>query len=80
DVDLATGQTIEQMTMGVYAVRHEGADSTEAPEDVGVVIEGCTVLEALSDVAKGCALLLGLIYSLNLQYPKDLKHTFDFFK
>ena len=66
------------MVLGVYVVRHEGADSTDPPEDVGIVIEGCTVLQDLGDVASGCAVLLGLIYSLNLSYPKDLRYTFEF--
>ncbi|CAI5659841.1 unnamed protein product [Oreochromis niloticus] len=69
---------MEQLTLGVYVVRHEGANSADTPEDIDVIIEGCTVLQALSDVAKGCALLLGLIYSLNLSYPKHLKYTFEF--
>ncbi|XP_063349901.1 uncharacterized protein LOC134641414 [Pelmatolapia mariae] len=75
DVDL---EETEQLTLGVYVVRHEGANSADTPEDIGVIIEGCTVLQALSDVAKRCALLLGLIYSLNLSYPKHLKYTFEF--
>lgn len=78
DVDLGASRETEQLTLGVYVVRHEGADSADTPEDIGVIIEGCTVLQALSDMAKGCALLLGLIYSLNLSYPKHLKYTFEF--
>lgn len=66
------------MVLGVYVIRHEGAEPTELPEDVGVIIEGVEVLQDLRDVANGCAVLLGLIYSLNLSYPKDLRHTFEF--
>lgn len=36
------------------------------------------VLQDLKDVAHGCALLLGLIYCLNLEYPSNLKYTFEF--
>ncbi|KAI4896279.1 hypothetical protein NFI96_025685, partial [Prochilodus magdalenae] len=78
DVDLVSMREMEKMVLGVYVVRHEGADSTDPPEDVGIVIEGCTVLQDLGDVASGCAVLLGLIYSLNLSYPKDLRYTFEF--
>lgn len=78
DVDLSARRETEQLTLGVCVVRHEGADSADTPEDIGVIIERYTVLKALSDVAKGCALLLGLIYSLNLRYPKHLKYTFEF--
>uniref|UniRef100_A0A3B5B7Q7 Uncharacterized protein n=1 Tax=Stegastes partitus TaxID=144197 RepID=A0A3B5B7Q7_9TELE len=47
------------------------------PEDVGIVIEGMEVLHELTSVASACALLLGLIYALNLAYPKPLRFTFE---
>lgn len=50
----------------------------EPPSDVGIVVEGVKVLQELGDVTKACALLLGVIYSLNLSYPSDLKFTFEF--
>uniref|UniRef100_A0A3Q3ML27 Uncharacterized protein n=1 Tax=Mastacembelus armatus TaxID=205130 RepID=A0A3Q3ML27_9TELE len=77
DIDLEAEREREQMLLGVYAVRHEGVEPTDSP-NVGVIIEGCEVLQDLRDVASGCALLLGLIYCLNLSYPKDLKYTFEF--
>lgn len=64
--------------MSVYVVRPEDADDDDSPGDVGVIIEGCTVMQELRDVASGCAVLLGFIYSLNLSYPKHLKYTFEF--
>lgn len=64
--------------MGIYVVQREGAEGTDPPEDVGVIIEGCTVLQDLRDVANGSAALFGWIYSLNLSYPKDLRYTFEF--
>ena len=76
-IDLGAVRGIAKMVLGIYVVWHEGADSTD-PEDVGIVIEGCTVLQDLGDLANGCAVLLGLIYSLNLSYPKDLRYTFEF--
>lgn len=53
---------MERLALGVYIVRHDGADATDPPEDVGIVIEGCTVLRDLREVANGCAVLFGLIY------------------
>lgn len=51
----------------------------DPPEDVGIIIEGVQVqvLQYLGDAANACALLLGLIYALNLSYPPDLKYTFE---
>lgn len=48
------------------------------PVSAKIVIEGTDVLEDL-DVPKSCALLRGLIYTLNLSYSKELKNTFEVF-
>ncbi|GAA6233129.1 uncharacterized protein LOC115595175 [Lates japonicus] len=72
DIDSGAAREMEKVVLGVYTVRHEGADATDPP------VGGCTVLQDLGDVAKGCAVLFGLICSLNLSYPKDLRYTFEF--
>ncbi|XP_026018207.1 uncharacterized protein LOC113018960 [Astatotilapia calliptera] len=43
-----------------------------------IVIEGTAVLEDL-DVPRVCALMMGLIYTLNLSYPKQVKNTLEVF-
>jgi len=58
-------------------VEVEGGDATTPPADVGIVIEGVEVLHDLGDVASACALLMGVIYALNLSYPKELKAFFE---
>ncbi|KAL7861551.1 hypothetical protein SRHO_G00129920 [Serrasalmus rhombeus] len=68
---------LEQLTMAVLAIRGEGEGLREPPEDIGIVIEGVEVLHELTSVASACALLLGLIYVLNLAYPKPLRFTFE---
>jgi len=62
--------------MGVYIIQKE-ADPGDDPEDIGVLIEGVEVFSGLGDTAIACALLFGLIYSLNLSYPPELKCTFE---
>uniref|UniRef100_A0A3B3SBI3 Uncharacterized protein n=1 Tax=Paramormyrops kingsleyae TaxID=1676925 RepID=A0A3B3SBI3_9TELE len=62
------GQTL----MAVYTVRREGAEATDEPSHVGIVIEG------VENVALGCAMFFGLIYALNLSFPDKLKCTFEF--
>ncbi|KAL3987872.1 NLR family CARD domain-containing protein 3 [Sarotherodon galilaeus] len=52
DVDLGASRETEQPTLGVYVVRHEGANSADTPKNIGVIIEGCTVLQALGDHLK----------------------------
>lgn len=60
--------------MGLYVIQKEGADDEGKPEDVGVVIEG------VRSISFGCAMLFGVIYTLNLSYPQELKFTFEFFQ
>ncbi|RVE65645.1 hypothetical protein OJAV_G00118470 [Oryzias javanicus] len=73
-----TRADLEQILMGIYVIKHPGADADQSPEDIGIIIEGVTVLEELKDVASAYALLFGLMYDLNLSYPPDLKYTFEF--
>lgn len=69
---------MEQIVIGIYVIKHPGADADQLPEDVGIIVEGVQVLEGLKDVASACALLFGIIYDLNLSYPTDLRYTFEF--
>uniref|UniRef100_A0A3Q2D2W4 PB1 domain-containing protein n=1 Tax=Cyprinodon variegatus TaxID=28743 RepID=A0A3Q2D2W4_CYPVA len=71
---------LKQLTMAVFVIRKEEEGLKEPPEDIGIVIEGVEVLQDLTSVASACALLLGLIYSLNLAYPKALRFTFEVFQ
>lgn len=49
------------------------------PSSAKIVIEGAEVLENL-DVPRACALLMGLIYALNLSYPKHMIKTSEVFQ
>ncbi len=65
----------------VYVIQIEGASAEdETAADVGVVLEGVEVLQSLKSVTSGCVMLFGLIYALNLSYPKDFKCTFEVFQ
>lgn len=49
------------------------------PASATIMIEGTEVIEGLN-VPRACALLMGLIYALNLSYPRELKYTFEAFQ
>lgn len=44
-----------------------------------IIVEGSKILERI-DVARSRALMMGVIYALNLTYPKQLKFTFEVFQ
>ncbi|CAM4427737.1 unnamed protein product [Leuciscus chuanchicus] len=49
-------------------------------EDFSIILEGMQVMAGLENLARACAVLLGLTYALNLTYPKELRHTFEAFQ
>lgn len=65
DVDFRNALTqMETTVIGIYVIRHESEGEHQAPEDVGIIIEGVTVIKDLGDVATAVSLLFGLIYTL----------------
>ncbi|XP_026030133.1 uncharacterized protein LOC113025999 isoform X2 [Astatotilapia calliptera] len=63
------------ITNEVMKIVTRGA-TTSDPASARIILEGTEVLADL-DVPRACALLMGLIYALNLSYPKELKNTFE---
>ncbi|KAI3361685.1 hypothetical protein L3Q82_002043 [Scortum barcoo] len=48
-------------------------------KQAGIDIEGAKVLFCIPGVAHACTYLMGLIYAMELSYPKKLKYTFEVF-
>ncbi|XP_073469533.1 uncharacterized protein [Aquarana catesbeiana] len=44
-----------------------------------ILVEGTKILERYN-ISRCCAMLMGIIYALNLCYPKELKYTFEVFQ
>ncbi|KAI5109064.1 hypothetical protein C0J45_0461, partial [Silurus meridionalis] len=70
------GQT--EQTMKVLLIHNPMAE--DDPVDISIVIEGIQVISGCGYKTKACMLLIGLIYGLNLEYPKKLKNTFEVFQ
>ncbi|XP_046706194.1 uncharacterized protein LOC124386405 [Silurus meridionalis] len=66
------GQT--EQTMKVLLIHNPMAE--DDPVDVSIVIEGIQLISGCGYKTKACMLLIGLIYALNLEYPKKLKNFF----
>ncbi|RXN13097.1 cadherin-related tumor suppressor-like protein [Labeo rohita] len=52
----------------------------EDSSDLSIVIEGNQVMEGCGSRTKACIMLMGLIYAINIEYPKELKNTFEAFQ
>ena len=46
-------------------------------QNIALILEETVVLEDLPDLQSAFAYLLGLLYALNILYPKALKYTFE---
>ena len=66
----SVSQDLAEQRMGIY----------KGPDNIGIVVEGITVLTALTNFPRACAMLVGLTYAVNLAYPKELRYTFEVFQ
>ncbi|XP_063048113.1 uncharacterized protein LOC134441655 [Engraulis encrasicolus] len=66
----------EEMTQGVgvgLILVRDGVD----PLDIAVVLENQILLHNIGDLPKAMAMLMGLLYVVNIDYPKELRYTFE---
>lgn len=68
---------MDQTVLGIFAIKMEGAEPADGLADVGIIIEGVEVLHNRDNIANAVAILFGLMYSLDLSYPTNLKYTFE---
>lgn len=77
DTDPEVEQT-KGLTLGILTVlEDDGNAASQHVVGVAVVVEEEIVLQDLPDLPTAFAYLFGLIYALNLKYPKDLRYTFE---
>ena len=62
-------------------IGYEHAQQDAFPSEifnVAAVVEETIVLHNLKDVTCGFAMLMGIVYCLNLEYPQAMKYSFEF--
>lgn len=77
DVD---GVNTRGVQIGILTVVEDGGATTDGDANVrcfALIIEEQIVLGDLPDLPNAMALLFGLIYALNMKYPKELKYMFE---
>ncbi|XP_023806157.1 uncharacterized protein LOC110014877 [Oryzias latipes] len=75
--DENTEEALADTVLGIFAIRHTGADPSDDLENVGIILEGVKVINDLKYVSLAVLLLFFIVYALNLSYPSDLKYTFE---
>ncbi|XP_033990326.1 uncharacterized protein LOC117497530 isoform X2 [Trematomus bernacchii] len=68
---------LQKSTMGVYVINKDGGEPGHY-DDVGIFVEGLIILDNIGSVARACAIMLGVIYTLNMAYPKELRYYYEF--
>lgn len=80
----AHGETLDMIMRGMEVgllIGHEGHLQDAFPLEVfhvAVVVEEKIILHDIRDVPTGFAMLLGAIYCLNLEYPQNMRYSFEF--
>ncbi|KAF3859061.1 hypothetical protein F7725_021460, partial [Dissostichus mawsoni] len=69
-----TLRDVEGTTVRIYVARETPSNDYS---DVGVILEGVVVLHDLENVALAAAMLFGLMYALNMNYPSKLRYTLE---
>lgn len=64
--------------VGILTVyKDDGAATPTTVQDFALVLEGAIVLHDLPDLASAFAYLFGLLYAMNMEYPKSMRYTFE---
>ncbi len=73
---------LHQVSIGILSVVQ---DSPMSPQglplevtDTAIILEGVIAMDGLENVPHAMCFVFGLIYALNMEYPSQLKNTFEF--
>ncbi|KAM4572453.1 uncharacterized protein PAE49_007621 [Odontesthes bonariensis] len=69
---------LQGVAVGILYVREDcGPGTSTRVQNIAVLLEERVVLQDLPDTPTALAYLFGLLYALNISYPKALKYTFE---
>ncbi|XP_028298447.1 uncharacterized protein LOC114460738 [Gouania willdenowi] len=68
---------IKKSPMGIYVINKEGGRPRHF-DDIGIHVEREILLDNIGSEAQACAMMLGVIYALNMTYPKELRYYYEF--
>ncbi|CAI5672628.1 unnamed protein product [Oreochromis niloticus] len=69
-------EELQSTTMALFVFR-DNSSLLHQPRDIGIIIDGVEVLNELPSVAAGVAMVFGLCYALNMEYPRGFSFTFE---
>lgn len=72
----AIPKDMQKWAMGIYVIGKENGDPGHH-DDIGISIDGAIIQDNIGSAAQACAVMLGVIYTLNLAYPKELRHYYE---
>lgn len=64
-------EMIRGMTLGIITAVEDVTDPIPCDSDVALVIEEAVVLRGLGDIPNAYVNMMGLLYALNINYPKN---------
>uniref|UniRef100_A0A674MW54 Uncharacterized protein n=1 Tax=Takifugu rubripes TaxID=31033 RepID=A0A674MW54_TAKRU len=67
---------LNSASVAILTILQDDDAGTSVLEEV-VVLEGEIVLHDIPDLSTALAYLFGLLYALNIDYPKQTRHTFE---
>ncbi|XP_035805347.2 uncharacterized protein LOC118470478 [Amphiprion ocellaris] len=75
-------ESTKEVAVGILFVVEDCVATTSSAvvQNIAVVLEETIVLEDVPDLPSALAYLFGLLYALNISYPKALKYTFETFQ
>lgn len=73
----SVSQDLAVQRIKIYSIQ---TNTSEGSNNIGIMVEGTKVLTALGNFPRACSMLVGLAYAVNLEYPKELRYTFEVFQ